>query len=77
MPLYTFYPCLAEGGAPTFETFELSDDRAAEVFAFSVLGRHSSAAYVAIWSGERFIGAQHRPETGPPSPVYSDVAERS
>lgn len=57
MPLYTFFPCRPDGQSLSFESHELTDDLAAEVFALAVLHRHPSSTSVAIWCGEREVGA--------------------
>lgn len=57
MPLFTFYPCRADGASPGFETIECVDDAAALARARRVLEDHLSAAEVVVWRGERRIGA--------------------
>lgn len=56
MPLYTFYPCHEDGGADTFQTFDLPNDDAAYERAVTVLQDHISCEYVAVWCGERMLG---------------------
>jgi hypothetical protein len=55
MALYTFFPCLSDGKAVSFESHELADDEAAEAFAIAVLQCHRSCVSVAIWCGERRV----------------------
>lgn len=60
MPLYTFYPCRADGTSGTFLTSVLHDDTASKSRAMSVLREHPSASHVAIWCGERKVGIRER-----------------
>lgn len=60
MPLFTFYPCRADGSATAFETFEHTNDEAALVRAAQVLHEHTSAVEVVVWQGERRVGAVGR-----------------
>lgn len=60
MPLFTFYPCLANGSSTAFETFEEAGDDAALERATRVLADHRSAVEVVIWQGERRVGAVAR-----------------
>ena len=60
MPLYTLYPCHADGSSDTFVTFELIDDVEANVRALHTLDQHPSASHVAIWCGERKVDVRHR-----------------
>lgn len=61
MPLYTFFPCRPDGQSVSFESHELANDVAAKTFALTVLGRHTSSTYVAIWCGEREVCRAQRP----------------
>jgi hypothetical protein len=49
MPMYIFYPCLADGSSTSFEAVELADDRAVHDRARTVLERHASATHVKVW----------------------------
>lgn len=60
MPLFTFYPRRTDGSATAFEALELADDQAALSRARQVLEDHRSAADVAVWQGERQVGAVAR-----------------
>ncbi len=60
MPLCTFFPCLPDGNALSFESHELPDDAAAEAFAVTVLLRYASCAYEMVWCGEREVLARRR-----------------
>lgn len=60
MPHYTFFPCQDSGTASTFNSFELSDDTAAYQLAANMLREHRSAAYVAVWCGERQLRSAQR-----------------
>ena len=69
MPLYTFFPCDAEGVSKTFVAWELADDGACRDFADRVLDQHTSAMQVAVWLGERKVhshvrGGSRRPLNG-------------
>jgi len=55
MSLYTFFPCQSDGVAQSFETFELVNDTEAYERAAALLRQHPSAAYVAVWCGERKV----------------------
>lgn len=57
MPLFTFYPCRADGSSTAFETLECSDDAGALERARRVLEEHRSSVEVIIWQGERRVGA--------------------
>ena len=60
MPLFTFYPCRADGSSTTFETCECPDDNRALSIAERVLQEHQSSVEVVIWQGERRVGALAR-----------------
>lgn len=60
MPLFTFYPCRADGACPAFETVECRDDASALVRARRVLVEHESSVEVIVWQGERRVGAVQR-----------------
>lgn len=60
MPLFTFYPCRADGSSTAFETFEEDGDTPALARAERVLSEHPSAVEVVIWQGERRVGAVSR-----------------
>jgi len=60
MPLFTFYPCRADGSSAAFETIECRDDAEALAHAPRVLDEHLSAVQVVIWQGEREVGALSR-----------------
>jgi hypothetical protein len=60
MPLFTFYPCRADGSSTAFETFDGEDDAQAIAHARQVLSEHESAVEVIIWQGERQVGAVAR-----------------
>ena len=66
MTLYTFYPCHPSGDASSFETFDLDDDVAAYEEAAVMLDQHRSAAYVAVWCGERKVCTVPRDAPGSP-----------
>ena len=55
MPIYTFYPCRADGSSTTFEAFELDGDEEARVRASLLLEQHASCAYVTVWQGDRQV----------------------
>ncbi len=57
MPLFTFYPCRADGSSTAFETLECPDDAGALERARRVLEEHRSSVEVIIWQGERRVGA--------------------
>ena len=56
MPLFTFYPCRADGSSTAFETFECDDDTGALTRAQRVLAEHLSSVEVVVWQGERQVG---------------------
>lgn len=60
MPLFTFYPCRADGSSSAFESLECLDDDSALVRARRVLAEHDSAVEVVVWTGERQVGAVAR-----------------
>lgn len=60
MALYTFYLCRPDGGAASFEAFELASDAQAQRRAPQLLAEHQSCAYVAIWDGDRPVATLHR-----------------
>jgi hypothetical protein len=60
MPLFTFYPCRADGSSTAFETFDGGDDAQAMAHAEQVLSEHESAVEVIVWQGERHVGAVAR-----------------
>jgi hypothetical protein len=60
MPLFTFYPCRADGSSTAFETFECQDDARALVLARRILAEHPSAVEVVVWQGERRVGSVAR-----------------
>lgn len=60
VPLFTFYPCRADGSSTAFETAECPGDADALVRARRVLDDHLSAVEVTIWQGERQVGALSR-----------------
>jgi hypothetical protein len=55
MPIYTFYPCRADGSSTTFEAFELDGDEEARERASVLLEQHSSCAFVTVWHGDREV----------------------
>lgn len=55
MPLYTLYPCRADGACDTFLTFVLHDDAAARTRSDQVLREHRSADHIDIWCGVRRV----------------------
>lgn len=57
MPLFTFYPCRADGSSIAFETFECHDDERALHTAQQVLREHRSSVEVVVWQGERRVGS--------------------
>jgi hypothetical protein len=65
MPVYTFYPCRADGSSTTFEAFEADGDAEAQRRAAELLQQHSSCAYVTIWQSDRLV-------LGPPAPVHAE-----
>ena len=60
MTLYTFYSCQEDGVSTCFETRELPYDSAAFPVAGDLLNEHASAAYVAVWDGERPVLSRYR-----------------
>ena len=64
MPLYTLYPCKADGSSDTFVTCELMSDDEARVRALRVLDQHPTAWHVAIWCGERKVATPSRDDLG-------------
>ena len=60
MPLFTFYPCRADGSSTAFQTFECPDDPQALAYARRVLDEHLSSVEVVVWQGERRVGAVAR-----------------
>jgi hypothetical protein len=72
MPLYTFYLCQPNGDAWSFETFELDDDVAAYEEATVMLDQHRSAAYVAVWCGDRKVCTTPRDGARSCTPVTPD-----
>jgi hypothetical protein len=62
MPIYTFYLCNPDGSAISFETFELTSDRAAGPMATRMLMQHLSCAYVVAWEDQRPVLARYREE---------------
>lgn len=55
MALYSFYPCQRNGSSLSFEAYDVRDDAEAFVQAIIMLQQHTTAAYVAVWCGERSI----------------------
>ena len=55
MPIFTFYPCAADGSALTFQAMELADEGQAELHAKKVLADHASCATVVVWQDERRV----------------------
>jgi len=55
MPIYTFYPCQADGSSPTFEAFDLAGDDEALTRASLMLDEHHSCAFVTVWQGDREV----------------------
>ena len=60
MPLFTFYPCRADGSSTAFQTLECPDDEQALLFAHRVLEEHQSSVEVVVWQGERQVGSVAR-----------------
>ncbi|MEW5687182.1 MAG: hypothetical protein AB1942_19890 [Pseudomonadota bacterium] len=60
MPLFTFYPCRADGSSIAFEALECADDDGAFGAARRVLSEHRSSVEVVVWQGERRVGAVSR-----------------
>jgi hypothetical protein len=57
LPLYALYACRANGMSESFVFRELADDATALDAAREVLADHQSAAYVAVYCGDRKVGA--------------------
>jgi hypothetical protein len=55
MALYSFFPCRTDGTSLSFETLEVRDDAEAFVQAAALLQQHTTAAYVAVWLGDRSV----------------------
>jgi len=55
MPIYTFYPQMADGSSLTFDAVELDDDAAAIGHCQLVLAELRSAVEVVVWDGERRV----------------------
>jgi len=55
MPLYSFFPCRSDGTSVSFETSEVRDDAEAFIQAGLLLQQHTTAAYVAVWLGDRSV----------------------
>lgn len=55
MPIYTFYPCRADGSSTTFEAFELDGDHAARERAAVLRAQHPSCAFVTVWRGDHEV----------------------
>jgi len=60
MAMYTFYLCNQDGGATSFEAFELASDEKAAERALKLLDEHPGCAYVAVWDGDRPLLERHR-----------------
>lgn len=60
MPLYTLYPCRADGASDTFVTRELDDDTAASLQALDMLDLHPTATHVVVWCGDRKVHTRQR-----------------
>jgi hypothetical protein len=60
MPLFTFYPCLADGSSTAFETIECADEALALLRARRVLAEHPSSVEVVVWHNERRVGVVTR-----------------
>jgi hypothetical protein len=56
MPMYIFYPCLADGSATSFEAYELEDDTVAAEQGAAVLAAHASATHVTVWRDGEALG---------------------
>lgn len=65
MPIYTFYPCRADGDAGSFDAAELASDTQARAHALRVLARHASCSHVVVWLGERQVMTCDRGAAGP------------
>jgi hypothetical protein len=55
MPIYTFYPCRADGFSTTFEAYELDGDAEALDRAELLLRQHASCDFVTVWHGDRKV----------------------
>lgn len=55
MPLYTFYPTLANGLCDTFQSVQLDGDDSVAEWALRVLGDHPSAKTVVVYCGPRKV----------------------
>lgn len=55
MPIYTFYCCTPDGAAPSFEAYDLKDDRAAHAQAAIVLEQHASASHIDVYDKDRAV----------------------
>ena len=60
MPLYTFYFCVADRGAPSFESHELPNDSSTFATAEKLLEEHGSCDRVEVWNDDRPILTVHR-----------------
>lgn len=76
MPIYTFYPQMADGSSLTFDAVELDDDAAAIGHCQLVLAEHRSAVEVVVWDGERRVyGTPRRRTARPPAASDGDQAD--
>ena len=66
MPIYTFYPCRADGAPTTFEAIELRDDFEAQGHVARLLRQHPTCAFVTVWSGDRTV-------LGPPQAAQAEA----
>ncbi len=55
MPIYTFYPCKADGDATSFDAADLRSDAQARIHALRVLAQHASCSHVVVWLGDRQV----------------------
>lgn len=69
MPIYTFYPQMADGASLTFDAVELEDDAAAIGHCQLVLAEHRSAVEVVVWDGDRRVHGAPRRRVGRPAPA--------
>jgi hypothetical protein len=53
--IYTFYFCRADGAAPSFEVYALTDDEAAGTSARRLLDEHPSCSHVMVCQDEREV----------------------
>lgn len=67
MAVFLFYPRLPDGACLTFVAANLANDAAALRHAVLVLEDHGSAEAVAVWRGERRVGAARRPHPARPA----------